>query len=588
VQVKVPDIGDFSDVPIVEVLVSAGDEVEAEQPLVVLESDKASMEIPAPEAGTITELLVGEGDTVSEGDAIAELETAGGDSGGEEEPEPDSSGDEDDAEAGAEKEEAPQPESSGDEDFEHGDKHAQVLVLGSGPGGYTAAFRAADLGLDVILVERYSSLGGVCLNVGCIPSKALLHVAKVLADAERMGAHGVALGEPDLDIGAITSWKDEVVGKLTKGVAQMAQGRKVEVVEGRGRFTGPHMLEIDDGPTISFDHAIIAAGSRAATLPDLPYDDERLMDSTDALALAEIPERLLVIGGGIIGLEMATVYDALGSEVTVVEIADQLIPGCDPDVVKPLRKRIEERYAAIHLETRVESLEVTEKGLEATFAEGGPESQTFDRVLVAVGRTPNGADLGLDAAGVEVDDKGFIGVDERQRTNVEHIYAIGDVVPGPALAHKATYEGKVAAEVIAGQDVVYDARGIPAVAYTDPEVAWVGLTELQAKEDGTEYEAATFPWSASGRALGLDDATGMTKVLVDPESRRVLGYGIVGPNAGELIAEATLALETGADADDIGLTIHAHPTLSETVRFAAEIAAGTITDLPQKRKRSKD
>jgi dihydrolipoamide dehydrogenase len=586
VKVTVPDIGDFSDVPIVEVLVSAGDEVEAEQPLVVLESDKASMEIPAPEAGTITELLVGEGDTVSEGDPIAELDPAGG-----EDSEPESSADEGEEEetsgkdSSAEKQgEEREPAPSGDEDFERGDKHAPVLVLGSGPGGYTAAFRAADLGLEVILVERYSSLGGVCLNVGCIPSKALLHVAKVLADAERMSAHGVALGEPDLDVQAINTWKDEVVGQLTKGVAQMAKGRKVEVVQGTGRFTGPHTLEVDDGTTISFDHAIIAAGSRAATLPDLPYDDERLMDSTDALALDEIPERMLVIGGGIIGLEMATVYDALGAEITVVELADQLMPGCDPDVVKPLRKRIEDRYAAIHLETSIESLKVTEKGLEATFT-GGAEAQTFDRVLVAVGRTPNGADLGLDAAGVEVDDKGFIPVDERLRTNVEHIHAIGDVVPGPALAHKATYEAKVAAEVIAGQEVVYDARGIPAVAYTDPEVAWVGLTELQAKEDGTEYETATFPWSASGRALGLDDATGITKVLVDPESRRVLGYGIVGPNAGELIAEATLALETGADADDIGLTIHAHPTLSETVRFAAEIAAGTITDLPQKRKR---
>ncbi|HEY2636990.1 MAG TPA: FAD-dependent oxidoreductase, partial [Solirubrobacteraceae bacterium] len=381
-------------------------------------------------------------------------------------------------------------------------------------------------------------------------------------------------------------WKDEVVGKLTGGVAQMAKGRKVQVVEGTGRFTSPHHLEVD-GQSISFDNAIIAAGSRAATLPDLPYDDERLMDSTDALELADVPKRLLVIGCGIIGLELATVYDALGSEVTMVELADQLIPGADPDIVKPLRKRIEGRYAGVHLETKVEKLEAHKRGLKATFSEGGPDARYFDRVLVAVGRTPNGADLGLEEAGVEVVDGGFIGVDERQRTNVKHIYAIGDVVPGPALAHKATYEAKVAAEVIAGQDVVYDARGIPAVAYTDPEVAWVGLTETQAKADGTEYEAASFPWSASGRALGIDAADGMTKVLVDPESKQVLGYGIVGANAGELIAEATLALETGADADDVGLTIHAHPTLSETVRFAAEIAAGTITDLPQKRQRSR-
>jgi dihydrolipoyl dehydrogenase len=594
-QVKVPDIGDFEDVPVVEILVAEGDEVAAEDPLIVLESDKASMEVPAPEAGTITKLLVQQGDTVSEGTPIAEIDSGGGDDDEQEEeesgePEVEEKAGAEDAEGEGAGEQAggdgdgQAPEPSGDDDFEHGDKHAQVLVLGSGPGGYTAAFRAADLGLEVILVERYESLGGVCLNVGCIPSKALLHVAKVMADAEVMSGHGVSFGEPELDLDAIRSWKEEVVEKLTKGVAQMAKARKVELVQGTGRFTGPHTLDVD-GTSISFDHAIVAAGSRAAKLPDLPYDDDRLMDSTDALGIDEVPGTLLVIGGGIIGLEMATVYDALGAEVTVVELADQLIPGCDPDLVKPLRKRIEGRYAAVHVKTSVEKLEPTDDGLKATFAEGGPEAQTFDRVLVAVGRTPNGADLGLDEAGVKVDERGFVPVDERQRTNVPHIYAIGDVVPGPALAHKATYEAKVAAEVIAGEDVVFDARGIPAVAYTDPEVAWVGLTELKAKEDGTEYEAASFPWSASGRALGIGDPTGVTKVLVDPESRRILGYGIVGANAGELIAEAGLALETGADADDVGLTIHAHPTLTETVRFAAEVAAGTITDLPQKRKR---
>jgi dihydrolipoamide dehydrogenase len=576
-QVEVPDIGDFEDVAVVEILVAEGDEVAVDDPLIVLESDKASMEAPSTAAGTVAKLLVSEGDTVSEGDPIAEIE------GGEGEAEEDAEAEEEEADAEVEEEE---PAPSGADEFEHGDKHADVLVLGSGPGGYTAAFRAADLGLAVIMVERYASLGGVCLNVGCIPSKALLHVADVMAQAEDMGGHGVSFGEPELDLDAVRTWKEEVVERLTNGVAQMAKGRGVEVVEGEGRFTGPHHLDVE-GTSISFAHAIVAAGSRPATLPDLPYDDERLMDSTDALGIEQIPETLLVIGGGIIGLEMATVYDALGAEVTVVEMADQLIPGADPDVVKPLHERIEGRYAGVHLETRVEALEPEEDGLKATFTEGGPDPQVFDRVLVAVGRTPNGAALGLEAAGVEVDDRGFIGVDERQRTNVDHIYAIGDVVAGPALAHKATYEAKVAAEVIAGQDIVYDARGIPAVAYTDPEVAWVGLTETQAKEDGTAYEASTFPWSASGRARGIDAAEGQTKVLVDPESRRVLGYGIVGRNAGELVAEATLALETGADADDMGLTIHAHPTLSETVRFAAELAAGTITDLPQRRTRSR-
>jgi len=563
-EIRVPDIGDFTDVPVVEVLVSAGDEVEAEAPLIVLESDKASMEIPSPQAGTIAEVNVSVGDAVSEGTVIATLEAAGaGADGGEEA-------------AGEGEGEAASPAGEGEE-------HAQVLVLGSGPGGYTAAFRAADLGLDVVLVERYPSLGGVCLNVGCIPSKALLHVAKVIAEAEETSRHGVSFGAPQIDLDALRAWKDGVVERLTGGVAGMARKRRVRVLEGAGRFTGRHALEVGQ-TTVTFDHAIVAAGSRNIELPGIPYDDERVMDSTDALELDEIPGRLLVIGGGIIGLEMACVYDALGSQVTVVELADQLIPGCDPDLVEPLRRRIAARYAAIHLSTRAEGVEARDDGLHVTFT-GDVEDAVFDRILVAVGRGPNGGDFGLDAAGVTVDERGFVPVDERQRTNVEHIFAIGDVIGGPMLAHKASHEGKVAAEVIAGHDVIADARGIPAVAYTDPEVAWVGLNEVEARERGTPYETASFPWQASGRALSMEASGGVTKLLVDPETRRVLGAGIVGANAGELIAETGLALEMGADAQDVSLTVHAHPTLSETVSFAAEVAEGTVTDLPPRRQR---
>ncbi|HEV2770719.1 MAG TPA: dihydrolipoyl dehydrogenase [Solirubrobacteraceae bacterium] len=544
-EIPVPDIGDFTDVPVVEVLVSAGDEVEAEAPLIVLESDKASMEVPSPQAGTIGEVRVSVGDTVSQGTVIATLQAGG-------------------------------------EEGEGGGVHAQVLVLGSGPGGYTAAFRAADLGLDVVLVERYPSLGGVCLNVGCIPSKALLHVAKVIAEAEATSEHGVSFGAPQIDLDALRTWKDGVVQRLTGGVGGMAKQRRVRVLEGTGRFTGPHALEVDQ-TTVTFDHAIVAAGSRAIALAGIPYEDARVMDSTDALELAEIPERLLVIGGGIIGLELACVYDALGSQVTVVELADQLIPGCDPDLIEPLRERIAGRYAAIHLSTRVEAVEARDDGLHAIFT-GDVEDAVFDRILVAVGREPNGADFALDAAGVHVDARGFVPVDQHQRTNVEHIFAIGDVVGGPMLAHKATHEGKVAAEVIAGHDVIADARGIPAVAYTDPEVAWVGLSEVEAEKRGTPYETASFPWQASGRALSMQAPGGLTKLLVDPQTRRVIGAGIVGANAGELISETTLALEMGADAQDVGLTVHAHPTLSETVAFAAEVAEGTVTDLPPRRR----
>jgi dihydrolipoamide dehydrogenase len=584
--VLVPDIGDFTDVPVAEILVAIGDEVGADDPLVVLESDKASMEIPAPQAGTVKELRVAVGDTVSEGGALLVLEVAATASDGTgpaatappaepAQPAQRSNGDQTDGRAESV---APPTE------IERGDVHAQVLVLGSGPGGYSAAFRAADLGLEVVMVERYEALGGVCLNVGCIPSKALLHVAKVMAEAETVATHGISFGKPEVDLDGLRGWKDGVVGKLTGGIAQMAKGRKVQVVRGEARFTGPNMLVVagpDGESTVSFDHAIVAAGSRSVQLPGIPHDDPRVMDSTGALDLEDIPERLLVVGGGIIGLEMATVYDALGSQVTVVELLDGLIPGTDRDLIKPLEKRIRERYAAIHLGTKVEAIEAQDDGLHATFS-GDVEDAVFDRVLVAVGRTPNGAGLGLASAGVEVDDRGFIAVDEQRRTNVPHIYAIGDVTPGPMLAHKATAEAHVAAEVIAGHDVAFEPRGIPNVAYTDPEVAWVGLTETEAKEQDIAYASSVFPWSASGRALAIDGANGLTKLLRDPDTGRILGAGIVGPNAGELIAEPGFALEMGADVSDLALTIHPHPTLSETVTFAAEVADGTITDLPNK------
>ncbi|HEY4094618.1 MAG TPA: dihydrolipoyl dehydrogenase [Baekduia sp.] len=579
--VLVPDIGDFSDVPVAELLVAVGDAVSADDPLVVLESDKSSIEIPAPQAGTVKALLVKVGDTVSEGGALVQLEVAEvpAGAGGSEGAEDDGDG------AGPSATEPPAVLTAPPAPTERGDVHATVLVLGSGPGGYAAAFRAADLGLDVVMVERHEHLGGVCLNVGCIPSKALLHVAKTIAEAETAASHGVSFGgAPEIDLEALRSWKEGVVAKLVGGVTGMAKGRKVQVVRGEARFTGPHMLAVagaDGTTTVSFDHAIVAAGSRSVMLPGVPHDDPRVMDSTGALALEEIPGRLLVVGGGIIGLEMATVYDALGSEVTVVELADGLIPGADRDLVKPLAKRIGERYAAIHLGTRVEAIEAHDDGLHAKFS-GDVADAVFDRVLVAVGRTPNGAGLGLDTAGVHVDDRGFVPVDEHRRTNVEHIYAIGDVAGGPMLAHKATAEGHVAAEVIAGHPAVFDPRGIPSVAYTEPEVAWVGQTETEAAAEGKAYEKSIVPWSASGRALASDASAGLTKLLRDPETGRVLGAGIVGTNAGELIAEVGLALEMGADVGDVGLTIHAHPTLSETIMLAAEVADGTVTDLPNK------
>jgi dihydrolipoamide dehydrogenase len=471
------------------------------------------------------------------------------------------------------------------------DLDAEILVLGSGPGGYTAAFRAADLGKKVVLVERYPTLGGVCLNVGCIPSKALLHAAKVIDEAAEMAERGVRFGRPEIDLGKLRSWKDSVVAKLTKGLSALAKRRNVTVVQGTGTFASPHTLAVaaedGGGKTVSFDSAIVAAGSRVVELPGIPWDDPRVLDSTRALALREVPKRLLVVGGGIIGLELAGVFSALGSEVTVVELLDRLMAGADADLVKPLRKRLEGRYAAIHLATRVAAVKALKQGLKVTFegasgstAKGGAlEPALFDAVLVAVGRRPNGDRIGAEAAGVAVDEKGFLRVDRRQRTNVPHIFAIGDVVGAPLLAHKASHQGKVAAEVAAGERSAFDARAIPSVAYTDPEVAWVGLTEEEAKAQGLAYGKGTFPWSASGRALGLGRDEGMTKLLFDQASGRLLGAGIVGPNAGDLVAEAALALEMGAVAADVGLTIHPHPTLSETLAFAAEAFEGTLTEL---------
>ena len=585
-EVRVPDIGDFADVPIIEILVKPGDKVAVEDPLITLESDKATLDVPAPVAGTVASLAVEVGDSVSQGTLVLTLEAAETDGPA---PPPEPTVDEtaeaapeasaETAEAGAPA--APAAASPGAPTGDSGgEDRVDVVVLGSGPGGYTAAFRAADLGLRTVLVERYASLGGVCLNVGCIPSKALLHLARVLADGEEAAAQGIRFGEPEIDLDGVRAFKDGAVERLTGGVAGMAKRRNVEVRQGTGRFTGPNTLDVD-GDEIAFEHCIVAVGSHAVQLPGLP-EDPRIMDSTSALELPDVPERLLVIGGGIIGLEMATVHDALGSRVTVVEMLDQLITGADPDVVRPLQKRIEGRYEAIHLGTRVEAVRAADDGLFATY--GGAEER-FDRILVAVGRRPNGGSIAADAAGVAVDERGFIAVDAQMRTNVPHIFAIGDVVGEPMLAHKATHEGKVAAEVIAGHEVTFDARAIPSVAYTDPEIAWMGLTETSAKAEGIEIETAVFPWAASGRAIGTGRSEGMSKLIVEPGSRRLLGAGIVGVNAGELIAETVLALEMGADAEDIGLTVHPHPTLSESLGMAAEVATGTVTDLPPRRAR---
>jgi dihydrolipoyl dehydrogenase len=583
IDLAVPDLGGFQDVPVIDVLVSAGDSVAIDTPLITLETEKASMDVPAAAAGKVVEVLVKRGEKVSTGTLIARIES-------------DSASSKAEPAAAAPPAEAPTPQAQRSEGVrapaapaaapagkeEAADRATQLLVLGAGPAGYTAAFRAADLGLQVTLVERWASLGGVCLNVGCIPSKALLHAAKVIDDADEMSAHGISFGAPSIDLPQLRAWKESVVKKLTGGLRVLAKQRKVEVVQGAGRFVSPHVVEVTGtgGTTrIRFDQCIIAAGSEATRLPGLP-DDPRIMDSTGALELPEFAGKLLIIGGGIIGLEMACVYDALGSRVSVVELLPQLMPGCDADLVRPLEKRIRARYEQILTGTKVARIEALAEGLRVTFAgEKAPGPQLFDRVLVAVGRVPNGALIGAAAAGVEVCERGFMPVDRQLRTNVPHIFAAGDIARPPMLAHKASHEAKTAAEVAAGHKSSFDARVIPSVAYTDPEIAWVGLTETEAKEKSIAFKKGVFPWMASGRSLSLGRDEGFTKLLFDPETHRILGGGIVGTNAGELVSEVALAIEMGADAADIGLTIHPHPTLSETVAFAAEAFEGTLTDL---------
>ena len=581
IEIKVPDIGNYSGVPVIEILVKPGDSVKKDQGIVTLESDKATMEVPSPAAGVIKEIKVKLGDEVGEGALIALLESAEAATAA---PAPAQAAKAAPAPVAA----APAPSaapapkaaaaSGRTADFE-----CQVVVLGSGPGGYTAAFRAADLGQDTVLIERYSTLGGVCLNVGCIPSKALLHAGRVIEEAAHAEDIGLSFGKPKIDLDKLRASKDKVVKQLTGGLAGMAKQRKVRVVEGVGKFISPNEIEVEgnDGKKlVRFGKAIIAAGSQAVKLPGFPWDDTRMMDSTDALDLADIPKKLLVVGGGIIGLEMACVYDALGSEVTVVELLDQLMPGADADLVRPLQQRLAKRYAGIHLKVKVAKIEAGKKGLTATFeGDKAPEPQTYDRVLVAIGRSANGGKINAQAAGVNVTDRGFIPVDRQMRTNVPHIFAIGDLVGQPMLAHKATHEGKVAAEVAAGEKSEFVARVIPSVAYTDPEIAWVGLTETEAKQKSIAYGVGKFPHAASGRAIGIGRTEGFTKLIFDEASHRVLGAGIVAPNAGDLIAEVALAIEMGCEAADIGLTIHPHPTLSESVGMAAEVYEGTITDL---------
>ena len=591
IEVKVPDIGNFTGVPVIEILVKPGDTVARDQGLVTLESDKATMEVPSTVAGVVREIRVAVNQEVAEGAVVAVIETQGA-AAQEKAPAPAQATPAEAAprvpspaaapapakEASPPAAPAAAPETGATPDIE-----CDVLVLGSGPGGYTAAFRAADLGQSTVLVERYAPLGGVCLNVGCIPSKALLHAGRVIDEAAHAGDFGVAFGKPQIDLPKLRAFREKVVAQMNGGLAAMAKQRKLTVVTGTGRFESPHdvVVETPDGSRrVRFRHAIIAAGSRAVKLPGFPWDDPRMMDSTDALELADIPRRLLVVGGGIIGLEMASVYAALGSEVTVVELMAQLMPGADPDLVRPLQQRLAKRTAGIHLGVKVARIEARKEGLEATFeGDKAPKPALFDRVLVAVGRAPNGGAIGADKAGVTVTDRGFIPVDRQMRTNVPHIFAIGDLVGQPMLAHKATHEGKVAAEVAAGGKSEFVARVIPSVAYTDPEVAWVGLTEAAAKAEGLKVGVGKFPHAASGRAVGIGRTEGFTKLLFDEETHRVVGGGIVAPNAGDLIAEVALAIEMGAEASDIGLTIHPHPTLSESVGMAAEVYEGTITDL---------
>ncbi|WP_029407694.1 dihydrolipoyl dehydrogenase [Thiomicrorhabdus sp. Milos-T2] len=591
IDIVVPDIGDFAEVDIIEVLVSAGEEVAQDDSLVTLESDKATMEIPAPFAGKVVSFSAAVGDKVKEGSIIGTMEIADNDTVAANVEESIKPGESETPVANENTAETAAPQAVSASDLPPADMQCEVLVLGSGPGGYTAAFRAADLGKKVVMVERYSNIGGVCLNVGCIPSKALLHMSVVLNETKEMSAHGITFAEPQIDIDKIREFKDGVINQLTGGLSGLAKARKVEVVTGYGKFTSANTVsvEAEDGSikTIAFEKAIIAAGSRVIKLPFIPHDDPRVMDSTGALALEEIPERLLVIGGGIIGLEMAQVYDSLGSKITVVELGDTIIPGADKDISKPLLKSIKKKYENIFLKSKVTNVEAKEEGLLVTFeGKNCPETDMFDRVLVAVGRAANGKLIDAEKAGVAVNDWGFIDVNERQETNVDNIYAIGDLVGQPMLAHKAVHEGKVAAEVISGMPSAFTPMSIPSVAYTDPEVAWAGKTEDELKAEGIEYEKGAFPWAASGRSLSIGRDEGLTKAMFCAKTHRLLGCGMVGPNAGELIAEAMLAIEMGADMQDIGLTIHPHPTLSETLCFAAEMAEGTITDLmPPKRKK---
>jgi dihydrolipoamide dehydrogenase len=581
-EVLVPDIGDFEAVEVIEVQVNDGDEIQKEDTLITLESDKATIDIPSPYSGTIKNVFTKVGDKVSQGDLILTLEQGEIQNAtaktGTVAAEPEDKGSSESEELSVTNE----TPAVANTNIEKGDLHCEVVVLGGGPGGYTAAFRAADLGKQAVLIERYETLGGVCLNVGCIPSKALLHIAKVIAEIDELKEQGIDLGTSNVNIKSVREFAVNVVNKLTTGLKAMAKQRKVEVVHGTGKFISSNMIEVENDTgktTVSFEHAIVAAGSQPTSIPSFP-DDPRIMDSTGALLLDDIPERLLVIGGGVIGLEMATIYEALGSKITVVEMLDALVPGCDKDIIRPLQKRIAKRYENIYLDTAVTKIEAKKDCLEVSFdGNKAPGSDQFDAILLSVGRRPNGLKIGAENAGVNVNEQGFITVDDQQRTNVQNIFAIGDIVGQPMLAHKATHEGKIAAEVISGLKVGFDNRVIPSVAYTDPEVAWVGVTETEAREKGIEYGKGSFPWAASGRSLSLGRDDGVTKVLFEKETNRIIGAGIVGPNAGDLIAECALAIEMGADAEDIGLTIHPHPTLSETIGLAAEMFEGTITDL---------
>lgn len=600
IDVNVPDIGDFDEVDVIEILVAVGDTITVEQSLMTVESDKASMEIPSDQSGVVKEVLVKVGDKVAQGTTIIRVEAD--DAADQSDapaaaaapaaaPAPAAPASDVPASAAAEPVPAPVQAAPAAAQFSGSvDADCDVLVLGAGPGGYSAAFRAADLGLKVVLVERYATLGGVCLNVGCIPSKALLHTVGVLEEAQTLESHGIRFGKPEIDLDGLRGYKDSVVGKLTGGLAGMAKARKVTVIQGVGAFADPHHLAVTaaDGKqtVVKFASAIIAAGSRSVKLPFLP-EDPRIVDSTGALDLKSIPQRMLIIGGGIIGLEMGTVYSALGARLDVVEMLPTLMTGADRDLVKVWDKMNAKRFDHVMLKTKTVGAEAKDDGIWVTFeGEAAPkEPQRYDLVLQAVGRAPNGNGIGAENAGVAVSDRGFIQVDKQMRTNVPHIYAIGDIVGQPMLAHKAVHEAHVAAEVIAGEKAYFDARVIPSVAYTDPEVAWVGLTEEAAKQDGIALKKGLFPWQASGRAIANGRDEGFTKLLFDAETGRILGGGIVGTHAGDLISEVALAIEMGADSVDIGKTIHPHPTLGESIGMAAEVADGQCTDVPPARRR---